>query len=183
MVRGGGNPKSVIQQRIEPAKSEFQQQIDNFPDREIVVTASFTRSMPIGDVVERASLHQLSIVGFRHGSVSHSGGYTLAPGESLEDAIVQYQHDAVFFTDQDLRNTESLMMTVADEAVRRALQERRAELSRRSQELKKVGLKILGVDLRGSGRDLQAFLQNNGIVRVLEVQHGSRRDAAILPTD
>ncbi len=172
-----------VQQRVARSQAAFDEFVRNFPDQETTVLASFVRPMDIEEAVASARVHGLDITGFRHGSSPHSGGYTLAPGEVLDNAIAQYRHDASFFTNEDIRNTDEMIANVADKEVQQALRERRANLLVRKQELDRVGLKILGVEVRGKGAELSNFQKANTFVRVLEIQDGARKNAAISPSE
>ncbi len=171
--------RTGIQQRIARSQAQFDDFVRNFPEKETTVMASFTRPMEIEEVVASAQLQRLSITGFLHGSATHSGGYILQPGELVENAIAQYRRDAAFFTDEDIRLNDEMVTSVTDKEVQDALRIRRANLLVRKQELEKVGLKILGVEIRGKGVDLSNFRKVNTYVRVLETLDGSRHSAAI----
>lgn len=174
---------NAIQQRIARSQAQFDDFVRNFPDKETTVLASFARPMEIEEVVTSARAQRLSIAGFLHGSASHSGGYTLQPGESVENAVAQYRRDASFFSDGDIRNTDEMIATVTDKEVQQGLRGRRANLLVRKQELDRVGLKIVGVEVRGKGAELSNFQKANTFVRVLEIQDGSRKNAAISPSE
>lgn len=175
--------RTGIRQRIARSQAQFNDFARNFPEKETTVMASFTRPMEIEEVVASARALRLSIAGFLHGSATHSGGYTLQPGELVENAIAQYRRDAAFFTDEDIRINDEVVTSVTDKEVQNALRERRVDLLARKQELDRVGLKILGVEVRGKGADLSKFQSANTFVRVLEIQDGARKNAAIPPQE
>ncbi len=167
--------------RIARANASFQQQVNSFPDLETNVTASFTQPRPIREVVAEAQAYGLTIQGFRHGDASSSGGYTMTPGEDLESALRQYEHDLKFFPQLDLKQTEEMLAAEKDATLVQALQARKQDLIARQQQQEKAGFVIVGIDLRGGGTALKRFAAEKPFVLVVELRDGGRRNAAIFP--
>lgn len=177
--------RAVIQNRIENANSTFRDRVEKFPDQNLSVTTSLRRSMPIWEVVSAAQQHGLTIEGFRHGDASQSGGYTMTPGESVEDAVRQYEYDMEYFSRMDLQYTYKMLQDVNSDIERRALNRRKEDILARQQKYNNEGLKILGIDLHGKAESLDTFATETGegFVRVMEIRESERRNAAILPAD
>lgn len=175
--------EAAVQERIAEANRTFREAVTAFPEAEQAVTISFTQSLPLGVAVEKALIQGFQVEGFRHGDETHSGGYTIAPGQSLDDAIADYEAQIPQITDQHLANVTRMLRSVSDPELRASLQQSRREFLRQKKALQKQGLQVIGLDLRGKGRALEHFQQTDSSVRVVELRSGSRRNAAILPTD
>lgn len=175
--------KAAVQERVLEANRIFQETIAAFPEQEHAVTVSFTRSLPLKKAVEKAIARGLQVEGFRHGDATHSGGYTIAPGQPLDDAMADYEVQIPQFLDQHLTNIKRMLSTVSDPELRAALQQSRREFIRQKKAYQKQGMQVIGLDLRGNGRDLEQFQQTDSSVRVMELRSESRRNAAILPAD
>ncbi len=175
--------ETLLQKRIEVADRAFNDTVTKFPYQEHAVMASFTKPMPIQEVVEEAKTYGLTIEGFRHSSTTHSGGYTIPPGEPLDIAVIQYEHDMLFSLEKDIQHTEELLANESDTEVQEALRDRQKELSSRLQNYNINGLQVTGADLKGKGAALQVFRLERPFVRVMELNQGSRRNAAIPPIE
>lgn len=134
-------------------------------------------------VQERVLEANLQVEGFRHGDETHSGGYTIAPGQLLDDAMADYEAQIPQITDQHLANVTRMLHSVSDPELRVSLQQSRREFLRQKKALQKQGLQVIGLDLRGNGRALEHFKQTDSSVRVMELRSENRRNAAILPAD
>lgn len=175
--------KAAVQERIIEANRTFQATVAAFPEQEYEVTVSFTRALPLKKAVEKALAQGFQIEGFRHGDETHSGGYTIAPGQSLDDAMADYELQIPQFVDQPLTNIKRMLRGVSDPELRAALQKSRREFLQQKKVHQEQGMQIIGLDLYGKGKDLARFQQTDSSVRVIELRDGGRRNSAILPTD
>lgn len=176
-----GELKVAVQDRILAANRAFREAVTNSPNEEYAVTASFTHSMPLREAVEKVLAQGFIIEGFHHGDDTHSGGYIIAPGQPLEDAIMKYESSIPAFIEQHLINIEGLLQRESEEESRAALQQSRRELLQQQEEYKREGLRVIGIDLRGKGRDLERFQRVDSSIRVMELRSRNRRESAILP--
>lgn len=175
--------KAAVQERITEANRTFQATVAAFPEQEHEVTVSFTHAFPLKKATEKALAQGFHVEGFRHGDETHSGGYMIAPGQSLDDATADYETQIPQITDQHLANVTRMLRSVSDPELRASLQQSRREFLRQKKALQKQGLQVIGLDLRGKGKDLEQLQQTDSSIRVIELRDGSRRNAAILPTD
>lgn len=182
-LEGAVDLKAIAQERILYANRAFREAVTNSPDEEQAVTASFTRSMTLREAVDKALAQGFTIEGFRHGDATHSGGYIIAPEQSLEDAMAKYEASIPALIEQHLVNVEDMLQDESDEESRAALEQSRREFLQQREKYKRQGLRVIGIDLRGKGRALEQFQQTDPSIRVMELRHGNRRNAAIPTAD
>jgi hypothetical protein len=175
--------RAAVQERILEANRTFHEAMTAFPEEEHAVTVSFIRALPLTKAVEKALVRGFQIEGFRHGDATHSGGYAIAPGQPLDDAMIDYEVQIPQFIDQHLTNIKRMLGSITDPELRTALQQSRREFLQQKRMYQKQGMQVIGLDLRGKGRDLERFQQTDESVRVMELRSENRRNAAILPTD
>jgi len=168
-------------QRVRSAASEFREAVRNRPNQSARAVAYLTNSMGVREVQARVP-RGLAIRGFRHGSEINSGGYTLAPGESVDDAVASYERDHSLFLAVRSEQMRSLLEAEpGDEGMATAVQEGLRLNQQREDDFYQHGLRIIGVELEGRLRDMEQFRSSNGFVRVIELRDENKARPAILP--
>lgn len=168
-------------EQIQAAKSNFQDLVKNQPDKEILATAYLVNEIALDNVPNLVKGQDLSVVGFRHGNQSYSGGYGIKPGESLEEAMANYQrkHELILTkkTEIDQMNVQS----EGDEDLEAAMQAYVNNAKYRLEDFKKHGLRIVGIDLAGKVSTMKNFMNGQTAVRLIEVREENDHLPIIIP--
>lgn len=172
-----------VASRIEKANEEFASALASDPDRPIAILASFRTTKAAADVVTEARAYGLRIEGFRHSDIAGSGGYTMKPGETVEQALSQYEYDRKFFTEQHITEADQLLTQTGDSNQKQVLQSDRELLLERQKRFRVEPLMVVGIDLFGPPRVLSEYSKARPYVRVMEIKTGTRINAAIRPQD
>jgi hypothetical protein len=178
----GNAAPSLARQRLENGARALDAIVRERPDDSVGALASFTGERDIDEVVAHARRLGLTITGFRHGSRTHSGGYTLSPGESVEDAVAAYRRDLDWFPRRRAERMRRLAAETTDPDLSRSLAEHASELEARVDALNATGrVKVIGFELSGPAILVDEFRRTVSFVRGVELRSGSRHDAAISP--
>lgn len=178
--QGWTDPLSVVEERINASNKHFTAAATAAPEVEQIVTVSFTKPLLIRKAVRKAQTYGLVVEGFRHGFGEFTGGYTIASDEPLDEAIQRYELFLTQYIDQGFdRPTDS--PEAVDEEATEAWDKTAGEVKQMKRWYQIQGVEIIGIDLRGKGKDLMRFQQQESTVRMMELRTGSRRNAAILP--
>lgn len=172
----------TIATRIARAHEGFASALEADPGRPIAALISFRTPKSAAEVVSDALAHGLRVQGFRHSDAAGSGGYTMKPGESIDQALARYNYDHRFFAQQQIVEQQRLLAQTDDPKIKEALREDLQLLTEREKSLG-AGLQIVGVDLFGPAQVLSEYSNAHGYVRVVEVSTGTRINAAIRPQD
>ncbi len=172
---------TTLDERISTARENFESVLQDTPDKDVSVTAFFTNDMSLEDVRASLSNSPLSVKGFRHGTQSYSGGYTLNPGETIDVAIVNYRNDHSFFLQKRMELEDSMLRTETDDGLRKAIVIHRKEADQMKTDFEKNGIRVIGVEFYGRVKDIQDFKEKNSFVRVLELKEKGKPQSAILP--
>lgn len=172
---------SSIEERILLAHDRFNQVLKKTPDKVIEVTAFFTNDITLDNLRIELQKVPLEIKGFRHGTQSYGGGYSLGANETLDEAVENYRRDHALFIEKRMGIEDNLLSTETDEGLRLALIKHRKEAEQMKQDFDERGLRIIGVELHGKARDIQNFKDEHGFVRVIEVVEKGKPQSAILP--
>lgn len=172
---------SSTEERILLAHDRFNQVLKKTPDKVIEVTAFFTNDITLDNLRIELQKVPLEIKGFRHGTQSYGGGYSLGANETLDEAVENYRRDHALFIEKRMGIEDNLLSTETDEGLRLALIKHRKEVEQMKQDFDERGLRIIGVELHGKARDIQNFKDEHGFVRVIEVVEKGKPQSAILP--
>lgn len=172
---------SSTEERILLAHDRFNQVLKKTPDKVIEVTAFFTNDITLDNLRIELQKVPLEIKGFRHGTQSYGGGYSLGANETLDEAVENYRRDHALFIEKRMGIEDNLLSTETDEGLRLALIKHRKEAEQMKQDFDERGLRIIGVELHGKARDIQNFKDEHGFVRVIEVVEKGKPQSAILP--
>lgn len=172
---------SSSEARVLVAQERFNQVLQKTPDKIIDVIAFFTNDITLENLRTELQNVPLKVKGFRHGTQSYSGGYSLNLNETLDEAIENYRRDHVLFTEKRMDIEDNLLSTETDEGLRLAFVKYRKEAEQMKQDFEERGLRIIGVELYGKAKDIQNFKDEHGFVRVIEVVEKGKPQSAILP--
>lgn len=172
---------SSTEERILLAHDRFNQVLKKTPDKVIEVTAFFTNDITLDNLRIELQKVPLEIKGFRHGTQSYGGGYSLGANETLDEAVENYRRDHALFIEKRMGIEDNLLSTETDEGLLLALIKHRKEAEQMKQDFDERGLRIIGVELHGKARDIQNFKDEHGFVRVIEVVEKGKPQSAILP--
>lgn len=172
---------SPVLERMEMAKAQFQEVVKATPEKKIRATAFFTNDMSLENVT--LSLHgsPLVVKGFRHGTQSYSGGYYLKPGETVDEAIVNYRRDHLFFLQKRMEVENNILAAETDENLRKAVIAHQKEADQMMTDFEERGIRVIGVEFFGKAKDVQDFMDRNSFVRVLELKEDGKPQPAIVP--
>lgn len=181
LLAASGASNSDPHQRIVTATEKFHAVIQRNPEEEVIATAYFATGMPVEEI--RQSLHQvaLTVKGFLHGTPSHSGGYTLNPGETVEQALSNYQRDHLHFLQMRMEMEDKMIASEQDQGVRAALIAHRQEAEQVKADVEQRGLRLIGVEFHGKARAIMEFKERNRFVRVVELKESGKPQPAVLP--
>lgn len=172
---------SSAEERILLAHERFNQVLQKTPDKVIEATVFFTNDITLENLRTELQNVPLKVKGFRHGTQSYSGGYSLNLNETLDEAVENYRRDHALFIEKRMGIEDNLLSTETDEGLRLALIKHRKEAEQMKQDFDERGLRIVGVELHGKARDIQNFKDEHGFVRVIEVVEKGKPQSAILP--
>ena len=170
-----------VEARVAAADEKFNQVVKNDPQKEVYVVMFFTNDMNLSDVRENFRRTSFKIKGFRHGTQSYAGGYSVAAGETLEQAIVNYERDHLFFLQTRMSAEEKMLTTNMDDQLRKAIVSHQKEAQQMKIDFQTHGLRIIGIELVGRAQALDTFKESNSFVRVVELKDQSAPQPAILP--
>jgi hypothetical protein len=174
------NARSIaVRQRLARGNEEFSRVLLSGPRTQVHVLMSFTEPRRPDDAIREARHHSLTITGFRHASLTNSGGYTLVPGESVDDAMKAYRRDSEIFTRMRLGRMEQLAPEALDPEMKDAYERQAKDASQRLSQLEASGVLISGIEAIGVAADVDSFRQATDFVRGIELQQGSRRNASV----
>ena len=167
--------------RIAKANAEFAQALKDVPDREVGAVAFFTNDMSPQDVRMAFYNTPLVVKGFNHGTHFYSGGYSLKSGETLDEAIVSYNRDHLFFLQKRMEMEDRVLAYQTNPELRNALIVHRKEADQMKADFDKNGIRVVGVEVVGRVRDMQDFRDRNAFVRVIELKENGKKQPAIVP--
>lgn len=171
-----------IQQRIISAHEEFQQALENAPEKEVEATMFFTNDMALEQLQMSLRNVPLTVKGFLHGTPSYGGGYTLNPGETLDQAIANYRRDHLGFLRQRMQLEDRMAATESNEEARKALIPHRKEAEQMESDFELRGIRVIGLELHGKAKEMAGFKEKNSFVRVIELKKDGKPQLAILPS-
>jgi len=178
-----GSAVESIQQRISSADEKFQQALVNTPEKEMDVALFFTNDVSLGHLKRSLRNIPLTVKGFLHGTPSYGGGYSLGPGETLDQAIASYNRDHLHFLKERMQMEDKMFATETDEEARKALISHRKESEEMISDFKRRGIRIIGLDLYGKIKEISTFKEKNSFVRAIELKENGEPQSAILPPD
>lgn len=168
------------EERITSAQAKFKDVVTQSPQKMIPATIYFTNNMELEQVKSAVKGQQFAVNGFRHGTRSHSGGYTLKPSETLDEAMENYTQDHILFLEQRKKQEGDILRTETDANIRKAVISHLEEADKMSADFEEKGLRIIGIDLSGRAVDIQNFKEKNSFARVIELKEGGRSQSAII---
>lgn len=172
---------SPVSVRVAEAEENFGQVLKNTPEKEIRAVAFFTNDMSLENVRTAFGKSPLVVKGFRHGTQSYSGGYSLKPGEILDEAIVSYKRDHLFFLQKRMEIEDKALAAETNDDLRTAMADHRKEADQMKADFEKNGIRVVGVEVTGRARDVQDFRAKNSFVRVIELIEHGKPQSAIVP--
>ena len=172
---------SSSEARVQVAQERFNQVLQKTPDKIIDVIAFFTNDITLENLHAEVQGKPFKVKGFRHGTQSYGGGYSLDTNETVDVAIENYRRDHALFIEKRMEIEDNLLSTETDESLRLALIKHRKEAEQMKQDFEERGLRIIGVELYGKAKDIQNFKDEHGFVRVIEVVEKGKPQSAILP--
>lgn len=171
-----------VSERVEMVKTQFQDVLAKTPEKEIRVAAFFTNDMTLENV--RDALRNSSNIvlkGFRHGTQSYAGGYNLKPNETVDEAIVNYRRDHLFFLEKRMEVEVQMSSSATDGNLQKAIVAHNKEAEQMKADFEEKGLRIIGIELSGKAKHIKDFMDGNSFVRVVELQEDGKHQPAILP--
>ncbi|MDB5841730.1 MAG: hypothetical protein JWQ23_3682 [Herminiimonas sp.] len=171
----------AIQRRIALADETFREELRNTPDKSIAATIFFANEMLLDRVREPLENAPLTIKGFLHGTPSDGGGYTLNPGETLDDAIANYRRDHLSVMEKIMESAARMAAVETDHEAREALISHLRKAEDMKFDLRQKGIRIVGVELYGKAKELADFRDKNSFVKVIELKVPGKPQPAILP--
>lgn len=167
--------------RVAKADADFAQALKNTPDKEVSAVAFFNNDMSPQDVRMAFYNTPLVVKGFRHGTQFYSGGYSLKSGETLDEAIVNYNRDHLFFLQKRMETEDKMLATETNAELRNAMVAHRKEADQMKADFEKNGIRVVGVEVVGRLRDMQDFKGRTPFVRVIELKETGKKQPAIVP--
>lgn len=169
-------------ERIGIAKAQFQDVLTKTPEKEVRVTAFFTNDMSLENVRDALrNSPNLVLKGFRHGTQSYAGGYGLKSGETVDEAIVNYRRDHLFFLEKRMEMEDQMPSMATDVNLQKAIIAHRKESEQMRVDFEERGLRIIGVELYGKAKHIGNFKDETPFVRVIELKEDGKPQSAILP--
>ncbi len=163
---------SKIEQHIKDASQKFAELVSQAPDESVKVVAHFTNSTTIDQIASIVSNRNLTVIGFRHRDGQGSGGYTLKPNETVEQALAQYRRDHALFMQREYEMVQRLSETTStgeDPQETMALSMRLSDVQRRQFQFKARGLQIIGLELEGPAIAIDKFKKENNFINLMEI--------------
>ncbi len=170
-----------VEKRIQDAQEKFVQTVRDFPNKTVGVVVFFTNDMPLERVYNSVQNSLLEVKGFRHGTQSYSGGYTLKPDETLVEAIENYRRDHLFFLQKRSEIDSKILASETDADLRKAITSHRNEAKQMKQDFDEKGIRVIAIELHGKAKDIQDFKKKNSFVRVVELKEKGKPQPAIIP--
>jgi hypothetical protein len=175
-------PDSAVLERVAVAKAQFQDVLAKTPEKEVRVAAFFTNDVSLENVRDALrNSPNLVLKGFRHGTESYAGGYGLKSGETIDEAIVNYRRDHLFFLEKRMEMEDQMPSMATDETLKKAIIAHRKGSEQMKTDFEERGLRIIGVELSGKAKHIGNFKDETPFVRVVELQEGEKHQPAILP--
>lgn len=172
---------SPTEARIAKAEEGFIQVLKNTPEKQIHATAFFTNDMSLENVLMAFDRSTLAVKGFRHGTQSYSGGYSIKQGETLNEAMTNYPRDHLLFLQKRMEIEDRMLATETNDDLRKAITSHRKEADQMNVDFEKNGIRVIGVEVAGRAIDMQDFKEKNSFVRVIELKENGKPQSAILP--
>lgn len=170
-----------VEARIAKAEERFEEVLKNTPEKEVSAAVFFTNDMSLHDVQSAVMQSPFAVKGFHHGTQSYSGGYSLKKGEALDEAIVNYRRDHLFFLQKRIETEDRMLATEINGDLRNAIAAHRKEADQMKADFEKNGIRAVGVDVMGRARDIQDFKERNSFVRVVELKENENPQPVIVP--
>lgn len=171
-----------VSERIASAKAAFDLVLRQTPDKDVRAVAFFANDMSLEEV--RGALLKMpnvTLKGFRHGTVSYAGGYGLRQGETVDQAIVSYKRDHLFFLMKRIEMEGRVPARIANINLKQAIDSHLKEARQMKVDFDANGLRIVGIDIYGKARHIKEFTDATPFVRVIELTEGGKPQPAILP--
>lgn len=172
---------SPVETRIAQANESFEQILKNSPEKEVRVAVFFTNDLSLEEVRVAITRSVFALKGFRHGTQSYSGGYSLRKGETLDEAIVNYRRDYLFFLQKRMETEDKMLTTETNEDLRNAIITHRKEADQMKADFEKNGIRIIGIEVAGRAHNINEFKEQNSFVRVIELHENVKPQPAIVP--
>ncbi len=176
-----GSAVPSTQQRITSAYEKFQQALVKAPEKEVEAAMFFTNDMSLEQLQMSLRNVPLTVKGFLHGTPSYGGGYSLSPGETLDQAIANYRLDHLSFLQQRMQIEDRMVATETNEEARKALISHRKEAEQMKADFELRGIRIIGLELHGKIKEMADFKERNLFVQVVELKENGKSQPAILP--
>ena len=136
------------------------------PKKRIKAKVSFVNDVTLFQVKNMLHAEKVRVRAFYHGTTSYTGGYRLQENERLEEAIVRYQKDHVFFINKRIEVEEKMLKTAAgDKSFQDAVIKHIREALQMKIDFEQNGIRVIAVELEGFAIDIARFLENNILVQ------------------
>ncbi len=166
-------------ERTLTAETQFQNVLSETPEKEVNVAVSFTNEITL-ETIRGALLDSLvTPKSFRHVTQSDSGGYGLKPGETIDEAIVNYRKQHQFFLEKRIEVENEMVKETTDEDFHKAVIAKNKETKKMKGNFSEDGLRITGVELYGEAEAIQNFMNKNSFVRVIELLEDGKKQSTI----
>ncbi len=169
-------------QRIATAHEKFQQALKKAPNESVAVAVFFTNDLALENLRMSLNYTPLKVIDFRHGTQSYSGGYTLKKGETIDQAIINYRHDHLFFIRDNLARTNKLIANETNDELRKALEVNRKQAEQMQIDYQEKGIRVIGIGLYGTAKNISDFKERNSFVHVVELKERGVPQPAIIPS-
>lgn len=111
-----------VNERIVKADERFNKVIKETPAKPVEAVVFFSNDMSLEKVRTGLSNAPFSVKGFRHGTQSYSGGYSLSYGKTVDEAVQNYQRDHLLFLQKRTEIEGDMLNTETDEKLKNHLQ-------------------------------------------------------------
>lgn len=173
---------AAIERRIAAAKEDFRQTALLTPEKRINAAIFFSNDMPLEQLrTLLVSERHLEIRGFRHGTQEYSGGYTIASGETIDQAIASYKRDHNLFLQRRIELEDKMAIKETDPARREAFAMHRRDAEQMQADFQAHGIRVVGLEVAGRAMDIQRLYAENKFIRVVEVTTVGKPQPAVLP--
>jgi hypothetical protein len=176
-----GAQSATVSERIVVADERFKKLVSKTPDMIVDAAIFFTNDMSLEQLRMYLQHPGFQVKGFRHGTPSYAGGYTLLQGETLDQAIESYRRDHLAFLRQRMVLEDRMTATEQNREAREALLPHRKEAEQMIADFDKNGVRVIAIEARGKAKEIADFKEKVTFVRVIELTDAGTPQPAILP--
>lgn len=158
---------------IQASDSELKSLASKAPEDMVSAQVSLGSAMPISEIVDIAKACDITILEFSHIDKGthgiHVGGFRVDNPHDIKSALKSYHEKHMASLEQNIKDTETDIANISDKKESQAYKNLRADLMQLREHVKKEGIKVYGVKVRGKAKVLLEARKNQPSVRCIRV--------------